>query len=90
MISRRELGTAMEISCLKEGGRESVTYVANQRSSSEQKTREPPVKYEARFCCDALQCVEGACGLDGQRNLTALHAQLKHMIGARIGHFHLE
>ena len=37
MISRRELGTPMEISCLKEGSCESVTYVANQRSSSERK-----------------------------------------------------
>ena len=90
MMSRRELGTQKDISCLKDGGRESVTYVASQRSSSEQRKREPPVKYEARFRRCALQCVEGACGLDGQRNLTALNAQFIYLIRTRIGDFHFE
>ena len=57
---------------------------------NKKKAREPPVKYEARFRRCALQCVEGACGLDGQRNLTALNAQCIHMIRARIGYFHVE
>ena len=34
---QREPGMPMEISCLKDGGRESATYVASQRSSSEKK-----------------------------------------------------
>ena len=48
------------------------------------------VEYEARFRRDALQCVEGAGRFDGHRNLAALHAELVHEIGARLGHFHFE
>ena len=80
----------MEISRLKDGGRESATYVTNQRSSSEKTTRESPIEYESRFRRDALQCVEGAGRFDGHRNLAALHAELVHAIGARVGHFHFE
>ena len=80
----------MEISCLKGGGRESATYVANQRSSSEKEARESPVEYEARFRRDALQCVEGAGRFDGHRHLAALRAELVHAIGAKIKHFHFE
>ena len=52
--------------------------------------RESPVEYKARFRSDALQCVEGASRFDGHRNLAALHAELVHEIGARLGHFHFE
>ena len=75
---------------MKDRGRESATYVANQRSSSAKEARESPVEYEARFRCDALPCVEGAGRFDGRRNLAALHAELVHAIGARVWHFHFE
>ena len=41
-------------------------------------------------CEAALQSLEGACIVDGQRQLCALHFQFVASIGVRIGHVHCE
>ena len=90
MMPRRESGMPMEISCLKDGGRESATYVANQRSSSEKKRGNRQWNMRPGSAVTPCSVWMGAGRFDGHRNLAALQAELVHKIGARLGHFHFE